>query len=179
MPSRGTLTSVRSGPVRISCSSKAKCKVLHLCQDNHQCQYRLEDECVESSPAEENVGVLLDKKLDLSQQCALAAQKTHCILGCTTRSVASRLREVILSLYFALIRPHWSIVSSSGVPSTRKTWTCWSASRGGHKMIRGLEHLSYEERLRGLLLFSMVKRRSQGDLVAFQYLNRAYKKKRE
>jgi len=29
--------------------------------------------------------------------------------------------------------PTWSPASSSGAPSTRRTWTCWSGSRGGHK----------------------------------------------
>jgi len=83
--------------------NKAKCKVLHLGWGNAQYQYRLGDEGIETSPAEKDLRVRVDEKLDVSQ---LAAQKENCILGCIKRIVASRSRVVILPLCSSLMRPH-------------------------------------------------------------------------
>ncbi|KAK4816009.1 hypothetical protein QYF61_010999 [Mycteria americana] len=86
--------------------NKAKCKVLHLGQSSPCYQDRLGNEGIESSPAEKDLGVLVDEKLDMSWQCALTAQKANHILACINRSMASRSREVTLPLYSALVRPH-------------------------------------------------------------------------
>jgi len=54
---------------------------------------------IESSPAEKDLGVLMVENLGMSHKCVLIAQKASCISGCIIRTMASRLREVILSLY--------------------------------------------------------------------------------
>jgi len=86
--------------------NKSKRKVLHVDRGNALYQYKLEDETIEHSPAKKNLGFLVDEKLDMSQQCALTDQKANHILGCIRRRMPSRVREVILPLYSALIRPH-------------------------------------------------------------------------
>ena len=57
---------------------------------------------MERHPAERDLRVAVGGKLDVSQQCVLAAQKANEILGCVERSVASRVRKVILPLCSAL-----------------------------------------------------------------------------
>ncbi|GAB0182453.1 hypothetical protein GRJ2_000710600 [Grus japonensis] len=155
--------------------NEAKCKVLHMGHGNPKHNYRLSREWIENSPEEKDLGVFEKKQLNVSLQCAPAAQKANCVLGCIKRSVTSRSREVILPLYYALMRSHLEYCIQLWGPQYRRDMELLErVQRRATKLIRGLEHLSYEDRLRELGLFSLEKRKLRGDLIAaFQYLKRA------
>jgi len=108
----------------------------------------------------------------------LTAQKANPILGCIKRGVASRSREVVLPLCSAFMRPPPGVLCTALESSAQERHgPVGEGPEEATKMTRGLEHLSYEDRLRELGLFSLEKRRLQGELTAaFQYLKGSCKR---
>ncbi|PKU43424.1 hypothetical protein llap_6282 [Limosa lapponica baueri] len=152
--------------------NNGKCSVLHLGRNNSIRWCRLRADLLESSSADRDLGVLVDNKLTVRQQCALVAKKASGLLGCIKESAASRLREVIFPLYSSLVRPRLEYCVHFWSPQFKKDRELlervqWRATM----MIKGMEHLSYKERLRDLGLISLEERRLRGNLInAYKYL---------
>ncbi|CAM4680127.1 unnamed protein product [Lepidochelys kempii] len=149
-----------------------KCKVMHLGINNKNFSYKLGTHQLEVTEEEKDLGVLVDHRMTMSRQCDVAVKKVNAVLGCIRRGISSRDKEVLVPLYKALVRPHLEYCVQFWSPMFKKDeFKLEQVQRGATRMIRGIENLSYERRLKEFGLFSLSKRRLRGDMIAlYKYI---------
>ncbi|KAJ7425787.1 hypothetical protein WISP_21731 [Willisornis vidua] len=106
----------------------------------------------------------MEEKLNPTQQCALEAQKANHILSCIKSRMTSRLEERVLSLCSQESPPR--VLPPALGPQRKKDVDLLEHSEEDTEMLRGLQNLFYKDRLREMGLFSLEKKRLQGDLPA-------------
>ena len=143
-----------------------KCKVMHIGHRNPHSQYTLQGTALESSECEKDLGVTITNDLKFSRQCIEAEKKAQRMLGYVKRQFGYRNKEVVLTLYNSLIRPHLEYAVQFWCPSFRKDIIRLERVQArATKLIPSIRHMSYEDRLKELDLFSLETRRLRGQLI--------------
>ena len=128
--------------------------------------YTLNNNIINKSECERDLGVMVSKDLRPRQQCISARNKANRVLGFISRSVSNRTSKVILKLYLALVRPHLDYAVQFWSPYYRMDINSLeNVQRRMTKMIHEVRNLSYENRLKRLNLHSLERRRVRGDLI--------------
>ncbi|KAK4806805.1 LOW QUALITY PROTEIN: hypothetical protein QYF61_005601, partial [Mycteria americana] len=152
--------------------NKGKGKVLPLGRNNPRHQYMLGATQLECSSAEKDLGG------PDGHQVEHEPATCPCHKEGKRRSVASRSRKTILPLYSALVRSHLEYCVQFQAPQYKRDMDILKrVQQRATKMIKGLEHLSYEERLRELGLFSLEKRRLGGVVPSDRTRGNEHKRK--
>ncbi|CAM4697246.1 unnamed protein product [Lepidochelys kempii] len=149
-----------------------KCKIMHLGINNKNFCCKLGTHHFEVTEEEKDLGVLVDHRMTMSRQCDMAVKKANAVLRCIRRGISSRAKEVLVPLYKALVRPHLEYCVQFWSPMFKKEeFKLEQVQRRATRMIRGMENLSYERRLKEFGLFSLTKRRLRGDMISlYKYI---------
>ena len=104
--------------------------------------------------------------MKVSDQVRDARKRALSMLGAINRNVFYKSEEVITKLYCAYVRPHLEYCVQAWSPIYEKDyWLLERVQKRATKMVRGLNNLQYEGRLRTLNMFSLKYRRLRGDLI--------------
>ena len=82
-----------------------ECKTLHIDGRNLDELYNMEGRPLEAVREERDLGIMITKDLNCSEQCLIAAKAANKMLGMIKRTFTYNSEEIILQLYKSLVRP--------------------------------------------------------------------------
>ncbi|CAM5143004.1 unnamed protein product [Natator depressus] len=143
-----------------------ECKVMHTGKNDPHYTYNMMGANLATTNQERELGVIVDSSLKMSTQCTAAVKKVNRMLGIIEKGIENTMENILLPLYKSIVRPHLEYCVQMWSPHLKKDILALEkVQRRATKMIRGLERVPYEERLKRLGLFSLEKRRLRGDMI--------------
>uniref|UniRef100_A0A452HI16 Reverse transcriptase domain-containing protein n=1 Tax=Gopherus agassizii TaxID=38772 RepID=A0A452HI16_9SAUR len=135
-----------------------KCKVMHIGKNNPNYTYNMMGANLATTSQEKDLGVIVDSSLKMSTQCAEAVKKANRMLGIIKKGIENKTENILLPLYKSMVCPHLEYCVQMWSPHLKKDILALEkVQKRATKMIRGLERVPYEERLKRLGLFSLEK----------------------
>ena len=113
-----------------------------------------------------DLGILTNASLLPSEQCFKAAKRARREFYTMRRCFSKLTVNNFPMIYKTFVRPHLEYAVQAWAPYlVRDIKHIEDVQRQATRFVRGIRHLTYEDRLRTLNLFSMKRRRLRGDLI--------------
>ena len=155
-----------------------KCQVLRLGKYHPEFRYSMLNyqgsrQELDFVSQQRDLGITIDKDLHFKEHISVVVNKANCILGIIRRTFRYLDAGTLLLLYKVMVRP----VLEYGLPAwspiyKREANLIESVQRRATKLIPGMNHLCYSERLLRLNLFTLAHRRLRGDMIyVYNYLH--------
>ena len=125
---------------------------------------------------EKDLGILIDDDLKWTAHISQAAAKGNQLLGLIKRTFVHRDRHLMKVLITSVVRPHleygntiWSPLYKKDIKALEKV------QQRATRLVRGLEGMTYEDRLRTMEMPTLVYRRLRGDMIeTYKYMHHLY-----
>ena len=126
-----------------------KCMCVHYGHNNRHYDYFMDEDPIQTSHEEKDLGMIITDKLEVTEQCAKASKKANAMLGMINRTTKYKTKKVELQLYKSRVRPYLDYCIQSWRPFKQKDITLLeSVQRRATRMIQDLRHKDYPNRLR-------------------------------
>ena len=145
--------------------NSSKCKHLDMGREADT-SYSIGDTEIQRISHEKDLGVIVDPQLKFQHHISSSVKKANRKLGLIRRSFTHMDKEMFLALYKSIVRPHLEYGSSIWSTIYKKDKIAIeNVQRRATKLVPGIKHLSYCERLRTLGIPSLQYHRIRADLV--------------
>ncbi|XP_076044916.1 uncharacterized protein LOC143027515 [Oratosquilla oratoria] len=148
-----------------------KCKIMHVGTNNPLYEYTMNGSdgsphTLVSVEEERDLGVTVDQRLQFSSHIQAQVSKPNRVLGAIKHTFTAMVKTAFLHLYKSLVRPHLEYASVIWSPKLKRDKAALErVQRRATRLVTGLSHLSYSERLASLQLPTLQFRRHRADLI--------------
>ena len=126
----------------------------------------MKDHILENSKCEKDIGVHIDEFLSFDIHINTAINKANRILAITRKTFDYMNPEMFAQILKSLVRPHVEYATPVWTPhKIYQVEAIENVQRRATKIIPGLSHLTYPERLRKLKLPTLAYQRERGDMI--------------
>ena len=157
-----------------------KCKILHLGKNNPKHKYYIKQGDIKTelseTTCEKDLGVYIDPNLSFDHHISQTIKKARKIAGMIIRTIRNRFPIIMVTLFKSLVRPILEYANAVWCPYKKKhIYELERVQRNFTKRIKGLKHMTYNQRLAKLNLPSLEFRRLRGDYIeVYKILHNIY-----